>query len=75
MGDLEVAAILAGPGNPVVGSAFAAIFGSGVYADLAALGTIVALTTLLVVGIVTTIYGRPSRRGARTLPGWLGSGA
>jgi iron(III) transport system permease protein len=75
MGDLEVAAILAGPGNPVVGSAFAAIFGSGVYADLAALGTIVALTTLLVVGIVTTIYGRPSRRRARTLPGWLSSGA
>ena len=38
MGDLEVAAILAGPGNPVVGTAFQAIFGSGVYSDLAALG-------------------------------------
>jgi iron(III) transport system permease protein len=74
MGDLEVAAILAGPGNPVVGTAFQAIFGSGVYADLAALGTIVAMTTLLVVGIVTTIYGRPSRRRERTLPGWLAGG-
>ena len=40
------------PGNPVVGTAFAAIFGSGVYSDLAALGTIVALITLLVVAFV-----------------------
>ena len=63
---LEVAAILAGPGNPVVGTAFQAIFGSGVYSDLAALGTIVGMTTLLVVGIVTTVYGRQSRRGERS---------
>jgi iron(III) transport system permease protein len=72
MGDLEIAAILSGPGNPVVGTAFAAIFQSGIYSDLASLGTIVAVITLVVVGLVTALYGRPSRRKERTLPGWLG---
>jgi iron(III) transport system permease protein len=73
MGDLEIAAILSGPGNPVVGTAFAAIFQSGIYSDLASLGTIVAVITLVVVGLVTALYGRPSRRKERTLPGWLSS--
>jgi ABC-type Fe3+ transport system permease subunit len=73
MGDLEIAAILSGPGNPVVGTAFAAIFQSGIYSDLAALGTIVAFITLLVVALVTTIFGRPVRRKDRWLLGWTGS--
>jgi iron(III) transport system permease protein len=73
MGDLEIAAILSGPGNPVVGTAFAAIFMSGIYSDLASLGTIVAVITLVVVGLVTALYGRPSRRKDRALPGWPGS--
>ena len=62
IGDLEIASILSGPGNPVVGTAFQAIFTSGIYSDLASLGTVVALITLLVVGLVTVVFGRQSRK-------------
>src|SRR5581483_8708541 len=72
VGDLEIAAILSGPGNPVVGTAFAAIFQSGIYSDLASLGTIVAVVTLVVVGLVTAVYGRPARRRDRALVSRLG---
>ncbi|MEZ3158927.1 iron ABC transporter permease [Microbacterium sp. BWT-B31] len=59
--DLEASVILAGPGNPVVGSEFQAIYTSGVFADLAALGVIVCLTSLVIVTIVTGLLGRPAR--------------
>jgi iron(III) transport system permease protein len=59
--DLEAAVILAGPGNPVVGSEFQAIYTSGVFADLAALGVIVCVTNLLIVALVTGVFGRPAR--------------
>ncbi len=59
--DLEAAVILAGPGNPVVGSEFQAIYTSGVFADLAALGVIVCLTSLVIVALVTGVFGRPAR--------------
>lgn len=65
--DLEAAAILAGPGNPVVGSEFQAIYTSGVFADLAALGVVVCATVLLVVGLVTGLFGRPVKRRDRRL--------
>jgi iron(III) transport system permease protein len=60
MGDLTISAILAGPGNQVVGSIFLDIWDSGVFRELAALGTIVCITSLTVVGLVTSV-----RRGRR----------
>jgi iron(III) transport system permease protein len=65
--DLEAAAILAGPGNPVVGSEFQAIYTSGVFADLAALAVVVCVTVLLVVGLVTGLFARPVKRRDRRL--------
>jgi iron(III) transport system permease protein len=70
--DLETAVILAGPGNPVVGSEFQAIYTSGVFADLATLGIIVCLTSLTIVAIVVGVFGRPARQKDRRIwDSWL----
>jgi iron(III) transport system permease protein len=69
LGDLIAAAILAGPGNQVVGSAIVAIFTGGVFSDLAVLGMIVTFTALLVVGLAVTVFSRrPGQRGRRRQP-------
>jgi iron(III) transport system permease protein len=64
VGDLTISAILSGPGNLVVGSIFLDIWDSGVFADLATLGTIVCVTSLVVVGTVTSIGRMGPRRTA-----------
>jgi iron(III) transport system permease protein len=64
VGDLTISAILSGPGNLVVGSIFLDIWDSGVFADLATLGTIVCITSLVVVSLVTSL-GRGRRRSGR----------
>ena len=61
VGDLTISAILSGPGNLVVGSIFLDIWDSGVFADLATLGTIVCVTSLIVVGVVTSTGARKRR--------------
>jgi iron(III) transport system permease protein len=62
MGDLTAAAILSGPGNPVVGYAILSIYTEGVYSNLAVLSIFVCLATLAAVGAVILVYGRQSRR-------------
>lgn len=62
MGDLTAAAILSGPGNPVVGYAILSIYTEGTYSNLAVLAIFVCLTTLVAVGLVILVYGRQSRR-------------
>jgi iron(III) transport system permease protein len=63
LGDLIAAAILSGPGNMVVGSAFVEIYSGGIFSQLAVLGTVVCVTALVVVGFVITFYSR--QRGQR----------
>ena len=62
MGDLTAAAILSGPGNPVVGYAILSIYTEGVYSNLAVLSIFVCLATLAAVGLVILVYGRQSRK-------------
>lgn len=70
LGDLIAAAILAGPGNQVVGSAIIEIYGGGVYSSLAVLSLVVFVTALVVVGIaITFLARRPGHRGGRDVAG------
>jgi iron(III) transport system permease protein len=66
MGDLTASAILSGPGNFVVGSIFLEIWESGVFAELATLGTLVCLTSLVVVGLVISVRRRGASSGSAT---------
>jgi iron(III) transport system permease protein len=65
IGDLTASAILSGTTNPVVGLVIISVYDSGTYSQLAALATIVALVSAIVVSMVLW-RGRP-RRTARTM--------
>jgi len=62
-GELTAAAILSGPSNLVVGAVIFNIWDSGVFAQLAVLGTAICVVSGVVVGAVMLI--RPRRRGRR----------
>ncbi len=58
VGELNAAAILAGPRNPVIGYLILALFDNGTYSQLAALGSIIGLVSGVTVSIAL-ILGRP----------------
>ncbi|NII69960.1 ABC transporter permease [Microbacterium ulmi] len=62
-GELTAAAILSGPSNLVVGAVIFNIWDSGIFAQLAVLGTAICVVTGAVVGTVMLV--RPRRRGRR----------
>lgn len=57
VGDLNIAAILAGPGEPVVGSVILGVFDNGTFSQLAALGTTIAIVSGGIVTL-TLVVGR-----------------
>jgi iron(III) transport system permease protein len=68
VGDLNASSILAGPNTPVVGSVILSIFDNGTYSQLAALGSIIAVASGVVVTLVLTFSARlapGSRTGRR----------
>jgi len=65
VGDLTASAILSGPRNIVVGSIFLQIWEAGRFAHLAALGTVICLTTASVVGVVLALSGRRGKRSSQ----------
>lgn len=70
VGDLTASAILSGLRNLVVGSVFLIIWESGQFAELAVLGLVVSVTSMVVVGAALAL-GRRSRgvrRRGRSIP-------
>lgn len=62
-GELTAAAILSGPSNLVVGAVIFNIWDSGIFAQLAVLGTAICVVTGAIVGTVMLV--RPRRRGGK----------
>jgi len=58
VGELNVAAILAGPRNPVIGYLILALFDNGTYSQLAALATIIGVIAAITVS-ATLLLARP----------------
>lgn len=58
LGELNAAAILSGPRNPVIGYLILTLFDNGTYSQLAAIGTIIGLVSAMTVSIVL-IFGKP----------------
>lgn len=58
IGELNVAAILAGPRNPVIGYLILSLFDNGTYSQLAALGSIIGLIAAITVS-TTLLLARP----------------
>jgi iron(III) transport system permease protein len=58
LGELNAAAILSGPRNPVIGYLILTLFDNGTYSQLAAIGTIIGLVSALTVSTVL-IFGKP----------------
>jgi len=77
VGELNSAAILAGPTNTVVGYRILTIFESGTYAQLAALGVIIVaismISTFSVLIFARPRYASRKRRGGRPAPGLSGA--
>jgi iron(III) transport system permease protein len=61
LGDLEVAAILSGTGNPVLGFRILDVFNGGSFALLASLSTVIVAISAIVV-ILALAYGRRKSR-------------
>jgi iron(III) transport system permease protein len=61
VGDLTASAILAGPGNPVVGWKILQVYTDGLYSEMAALATILTLLSGTVVVLVLTLARRRTR--------------
>lgn len=58
VGDLNASSILAGPDTPVVGSVILSIFDNGTYSQLAALGSIIAVASGVIVSLVMLLTRR-----------------
>ena len=61
LGDLEVSALLAGPGNPTIGSQTLQLYENGNFAGVAALTLMLTLVTALVVIVVIGLSNRFAR--------------
>lgn len=64
-GDLTASALLAGTANPVIGFVILETWETGVYPELAALGTVMSVVSLLVVATVMVV-ARPKFHRARS---------
>jgi len=62
MSDYNVAAILSGPKNPVIGYVILGVFQSGTYGQAAALGVLIGIVSTVVIGSVLILSGRRRRR-------------
>lgn len=58
LGELNAAAILSGPHNPVIGFLILSLFDNGTYSQLAALGSLIGVVSAVTVSIVL-LLGRP----------------
>ncbi|MCD6074165.1 MAG: Fe3+ transporter permease [Rhodospirillales bacterium] len=58
LGELNAAAILSGPRNPVIGYLIITLFDNGTYSQLAAIGSIIGVVSAITVSAVL-IFGRP----------------
>ena len=58
LGELNAAAILSGPRNPVIGYLILALFENGTYSQLAAIGSIIGVVSAITVSTVL-LLGRP----------------
>lgn len=71
LGDLEVSALLAGPGNPTIGSQTLNLYQDGNFSGVAALTLVLTVITVVVVALVIGVSNRVSRwsssRGANPL--------
>ncbi|MDX3905924.1 MAG: ABC transporter permease subunit [Pigmentiphaga sp.] len=65
LGELNAAAILSGPRNPVIGYLILTLFDNGTYSQLAAIGSIIGVVSAVAVSAVL-LLGRP--RFARSAP-------
>jgi iron(III) transport system permease protein len=61
LGDLEVSSIIAGTGNPTIGSQTLILYNSGGYAAIASLGLALVVLTSVVVGVVLWLSRRIGR--------------
>lgn len=66
VGDLTASAVLAGPGNPVVGRQILEIYQNGSFAQLAALATALTIVTTVLVIIAMLVQKRTSRWSSST---------
>jgi iron(III) transport system permease protein len=66
LGDLEVSALLAGPGNPTIGSQTLELYENGNFAGVAALTLILTLVTAVVVVVVVGLSNRFARANRTT---------
>lgn len=57
-GDLNSAAILSGPSNPVIGYKIITVFGEGTFSQLAALATVIVIISVVLVG-GALLFARP----------------
>ncbi len=58
LGELNAAAILSGPHNPVIGYLILALFDNGTYSQLAAIGSLIGVVSAVTVSAVL-LFGRP----------------
>src|SRR5262249_19645024 len=65
LGELNAAAILSGPRNPVIGYLILALYDNGTYSQLAAMGSIIGVVSAITVSTVL-LLGRP--RFGRSAP-------
>jgi iron(III) transport system permease protein len=61
IGDLEISALLAGPGTPTIGSQTLALYTNGQYAGVSALSLILIVLTLLAVMLAALVVSRLSK--------------
>lgn len=58
LGELNAAAILSGPHNPVIGYLILTLFDNGTYSQLAAVGSLIGVVSAITLSVVL-VYGRP----------------
>jgi iron(III) transport system permease protein len=61
LGDLEVSALLAGPGNPTIGSQTLSLYETGNFSGVAALTLVLTLATVVVVVLMLGLSNRAGR--------------